>query len=402
MASIKIKFRSSFVESKEGILYYQIIHQRMIRQIKTEYKVHPDEWDDRTSKIILSSVDEHRMEYLQAIKEQLKSDINRLNRIIEALDSDNKPYITKDITTAFFNQSQKNTLYTFMQELIVRLERLGKIRTGETYATTLNSFMRFRKNKDVILDEIDTDLMIAYEAFLKQQNISMNTISFYMRILRAVYNRAAAERKLSIRLNPFKQVYTGIPKTTKRAIPLKMIKQIKELDLAFHPSLEYARDMFLFSFYTRGMSFIDMAYLRKEDLKNGLLTYRRKKTGQQLYIKWESCMQNLLNKYPPNSSPYLLPIIRKEGDDERRQYKNALLRINIHLKKIGEQSKLSMPLTMYVARHSWASIARSKNIPVSTISEGMGHDSEKTTRIYLASLDTTVVDRANRLVLKGL
>ena len=99
------------------------------------------------------------------------------------------------------------------------------------------------------------------------------------------------------------------------------------------------------------------------------------------------------------SSPYLLPIIRDDCTDKRRQYTNCAHLINIRLKVIGERLGLCMPLTSYVARHSWASIARSNNIPVATISEAMGHDSEATTRIYLASLDTTFVDRANSLVL---
>ena len=88
--------------------------------------------------------------------------------------------------------------------------------------------------------------------------------------------------------------------------------------------------------------------------------------------------------------------------EKRRQYKNAAHLINDKLKKLGGQLGLSIPLTSYVARHAWASIAKSKNIPLSTISEAMGHDSENTTRIYLASLDTSVVDKANSLILKSL
>ena len=133
-----------------------------------------------------------------------------------------------------------------------------------------------------------------------------------MRILRAVYNRAV-EKDLTTNRNPFKHVYTGIDKTIKRAIPLKAIKQIKNLDLSLQLSLDFARDMFLFSFYTRGMSFIDMAYLRRTNLKNGILTYHRRKTGQQLSIRWERCMQDILDKYENPTSDYLLPIIRSES-----------------------------------------------------------------------------------------
>ena len=260
--------------------------------------------------------------------------------------------------------------------------------------------MRFREDSDVLLDEFSSDLMMEYEAYMKAQDITMNTVSFYMRILRAVYNRAV-EKGLKEQRNPFRHVYTGIDKTVKRAIPLKAIKQIKELDLSMNPSLEFARDMFLFSFYTRGMSFIDMAYLKKKDLQNGILSYRRRKTGQQLFIRWEKCMQEIVDKYQRNGTDYLLPIINKVGN-EQRQYRNALRLVNNKLKEIAIIVGLQVNLTMYVSRHSWASIAKNKNVPLSVISEGMGHDSEATTQIYLASLDNSLVDKANEMILKNL
>ena len=222
-----------------------------------------------------------------------------------------------------------------------------------------------------------------------------------MRILRAVYNRAV-EKDLTTNLNPFKHVYTGIDKTIKRAIPLKAIKQIKSLDLSLQPSLDFARDMFLFSFYTRGMSFIDMAYLKKKDLSNGILSYRRRKTGQQLFIRWEKCMQEIVDKYDNPQSEFLLPIIKRADKDNRLQYQSALRFVNNHLKSVVALLNIGITISMYTARHSWASIAKSKNIPISVISEGMGHDSEMTTQIYLASLDNAVVDRANAQILKDL
>lgn len=291
-------------------------------------------------------------------------------------------------------------LFLFMEQVITDLNRLGRQRTAETYATTLRSLKRFFHDKDVRLEDLDSDKMMAYEAYLKSCGISPNTTSFYMRNLRAVYNRAV-EKNLTPQRFPFRHVYTGVDKTVKRAVTAKVIRQIKQMDLRAHPSLDFARDMFLFSFYTRGMSFIDMAYLRKTDLSRGVLTYHRRKTGQQLTIKWERCMHQLVAKYDTGGSPYLLPIIRPQSRiDERTQYLYASHKVNQCLKVIGARLKLPQPLTMYVSRHSWASIARSLNVPISVISEGMGHDSEATTRIYLASLSTSVIDKANLKILK--
>ena len=191
----------------------------------------------------------------------------------------------------------------------------------------------------------------------------------------------------------FRHVYTGEDKTVKRAIPIKSIKALKEMYMAMNSVLDFAGYMFLFSFYTRGMSFVDMAYLKKTILQNGILTYRRRKTGQELSIKWEKCMAEIIAKYPENKTDFLLPIIKDEGD-ERRQYDSALHLVNYRLKELSTMLKLQRPLTMYVARHAWASAAKAKNVPLSVISEGMGYDSEATTQIYLASLESSVVDIA--------
>ena len=297
--------------------------------------------------------------------------------------------------------SGKKTLSSFMQVNIASLRQSGKLRTSETYRATLNSFMKFMDGKDVLLSNMDAELMMGYETYLKAQGASMNTVSFYMRILRATYNRAVDKGVIRQRF-PFKHVYTGVEKTVKRAISFKVIRQLKEMDLSHSQSMEFARDMFMFSFYTRGMSFIDMAYLKKSNLQNGFLSYRRKKTNQQLLIKWEKPMQEIIDKYDTMGSSYLLPIILDAEADEQKQYKSAAQLVNSKLKKLGKQIGLPIPLTSYVARHPWASIARSKNIPLATISEAMGHDSESTTRIYLASLDTSVVDKANSIILKTL
>ncbi|RHK30998.1 site-specific integrase [Bacteroides thetaiotaomicron] len=398
MASVKVKFRPSTIGDKEGTLYYQVIHNRVVRQIYTDYKLFASEWDCHSEAVnlhLISSKDE-RNNYLLSISSRIRWDKDRLNKIIYTL-SQSGTFVADDIVVRFLNrQEQSFNNYICLQ--IARLKRLGKIRTSETYTAALRSFSGFMNDKEVLFDQLNADLIAEYEAYLKGRGNSPNTVSFYMRILKAVYNRAV-EDGLTEQRHPFKSVYTGVEKTLKRAISLNDLKHIKGLDLSLKPNLDFARDMFLFCFYTRGMSFIDMAYLRKKDLQNGILSYRRRKTGQQLFIKWERCMQEIVDKYPINETEYLLPIITKRDEDYRKQYTNELHRVNHLLKKIGKQLDLPILLTMYVGRHSWASIAKSRNVPISVISEGMGHDSENTTQIYLASLDTSVVDKANKKIL---
>ena len=398
MASIKVKFRPSTNENKEGTIYYQIIQNRVIRQLKTDYQLFMHEWNENENAVNTSN---SRQNYLQSIEERIDWDIKRLQTIINQLENKRVNYTADDIISTFQKQANEQSLFNFMQGVIAQLQQMGKQRTSETYRCTLKSFMQFKEDKDVLLEDIDSDLMLMYEAYLRNKGLTKNSTSFYMRILRAVYNRAV-EKDLTTNRNPFKHVYTGIDKTIKRAIPLKVIKQIKNLDLSLQPSLDFARDMFLFSFYTRGMSFIDMAYLKKKDLSNGILSYRRRKTGQQLFIRWEKCMQEIVEKYDNPQSEFLLPIIRRADKENRLQYQSALRFVNNYLKSIAALLDVGIAISMYTARHSWASIAKSKNIPISVISEGMGHDSEMTTQIYLASLDNTIVDRANAQILKEL
>ena len=402
MATVKVKFRASSVATKEGTLFYQVIHKRIVRQIHTGYKLFPAEWDAVHSEIVLSSVtSESRRDYLLSLKNSLLEDSVRLKNIITRLERSGIAYTSDSLVKLYCASTENNGFVSFTLNLIKELNQIGKHRTAETYMTTLNSFIRFRKGKDVLLEEVDSSLMMKYESYLKSTGICPNTTSYYMRNLRAIYNRAV-EKDLTVQRSPFKYVYTGIDKTVKRAIPLEEIRRLRELDLTRSPSLAYARDIFMFSFYTRGMSFIDMAFLRKKDLQNGILSYRRQKTGQQLFIKWEKPMQEIINRYDTQGSPYLLPIIRDLEADGRKQYKKTTHLVNLKLKKLGMQLGLSIPLTTYVARHAWASIAKSKNVALSVISEAMGHDSENTTRIYLASLDTSLVDKANSLILNSL
>ena len=399
MASVKVKFRASTIEGKEGKIYYQIIQNRVVRQLKTNYRLCVQEWNESKNRITITN--NSRQNYLKTIEDRIYWDIKRLQAIINLLESKNIKYSTDEIISTFQKQDNEQSLFNFMRGVILQLQQMGKQRTSETYRATLRSFMSFREDRDILLEEIDSDTMLMYEAYLHNRGLTKNTTSFYMRILRAVYNRSV-EKDLIVNQNPFKHVYTGVDRTIKRAIPLKTIKLIKNLDLSLQPSLDFARDMFMFSFYTRGMSFIDMAYLKKKDLSNGILSYRRRKTGQQLFIKWERCMQEIIEKYDNPHSSYLLPIIKPINGDERTQYQNAMCLVNRKLKIIGHMVDIQLPLTMYTARHSWASVAKNKNIPISVISEGMGHDSEMTTQIYLASLDNAVVDRANAQILKEL
>ena len=402
MTSIRLKFRPSTNPAKEGTLVFQLIHKRTVRRIRSKYRIRNDEWDKNLEEIALPSPASEHYSRLKIIRSNIMYELKRLKAIAEKLDCSGKDYSLDEIIQKYISGTDTGcSVFDFIRAQVAHKKQLGKIRSSETYQTTLNSFMRFREGIDLTFDMIDSELMEHYEAELRRHGLLRNTSSFYMRVLRTNY-RLAVEKGLTPDRHPFKHVYCGMDKTVKRSISFAEIKKIKELDLSRKRVMDFARDMFIFSFCTRGMSFIDMAYLKKNDLKHGCLTYRRKKTGQLLVIEWTKQMQDILDKYKPNSTQYLLPIITREDGNERRQYQNQMRKINRRLKDIATSIKLPVPLSLYYSRHSWATIARCKDIPISIISEGLGHDSEITTQIYLDSIKSYEVDKANRKILKDL
>lgn len=400
--SIKLRFRASVKPQKEGTLMFQVIHDRKVRRIKSQFKIFKEEWDEAAGQILLTVSDPSRCSQLQIIRLNVEWELRRLKKIIETFKRSGREWNLDEVIQKFNPHVNKEySVFHFMQVQIQRKRQLGKIRSSETYQATLNSFMNFRQGVDLTFDMFDSDLMELYEAELRNRGVVRNTSSFYLRILRTNY-KLAVEKGLTQDCRPFKRVYCGMDKTVKRCLSFSEIKKMKELDLSLKPALDFARDMFIFSFCTRGMSFVDMAYLKKSDLKNGYLIYRRKKTGQLLTIEWTRQMQALIDKYKGNPTQYLLPLIVREDGTERRQYQNQMMKINRGLKEIASLMHLSVPLSLYYSRHSWATIARGKSIPLSVISEGLGHDSELTTQIYLDSIKSIEVDRANRKILRDL
>lgn len=310
---------------------------------------------------------------------------------------------TKKASAAMKTQRKQPqaSFFNFMERAIERLRRLNRSATAKNYTSALHSFRLFKQNTDIGIEAIDHLLIEDYQSFLASTGITPNSTSFYMRILRAVYNRAVNGLHLTDR-KPFRTVFTGTEKTLKRAVSSDYIRLLIELGLPRAHRLELARDLFLFLFLGRGMSFIDAAFLKKTDIRNGVLTYRRHKTGRMLYIKVTMQMKDIIDRHTDKDSPYLLPVITRPGTDERRQYETALRNLNKSLKTIAGMIKQPVTLTTYVSRHAWATIAKSKNIPIHVISEALGHESVVTTQIYLDSIDAAVIDDANEMIIQDL
>lgn len=297
--------------------------------------------------------------------------------------------------------SPATTLKTYTEALIRRFQAEGRTRVAETYAATLRCYSRTMGTTDIHFCDITPTLVQDFERRMLSRGPTRNTTSFYLRILRAIYNRAVAA-ELTPDRRPFAHVFTGKSKTRKRALPLEKLRKIADLQLDSERE-EVARLLFMFSYFTRGMSFVDMALLRKDNLKNGKLTYRRQKTGQLLTMAWRPEMQQIAERLPSKDGSHLLGILDDRLPSSWRKQCHARQQsANEALKHIGKRLGLPHELTMYVARHSWASIAKQLHVPMSIISDGMGHHSERTTQIYLADIDTGELDKANDLLIEAI
>ena len=298
----------------------------------------------------------------------------------------------------------KINLLSFINQQIEYLNSCNRYSTARNYLRTKNSIALYCNNKDLPLSTVDESFVDGYNLFLQQRGLVRNSISFYMRILRAVYNKAQRQHVIEQnRTNPFINVYTGVDRTRKRAVNEKIIHQLYKMDLKHSPALTLARDLFLFSYCTRGMAFIDMAYLSRSNIRGGEITYVRHKTDQQLVIRIEPAVQTIIDRYSNPFSQYIFPILKsKENAKKFKQYQIALNYYNRQLKRLSFLLRSDCNLTSYVARHSWATAARKHNIPLSVISAGMGHTSERTTQIYLKALDNTAIDTANRKIISCL
>ena len=400
MATIKLRFRPSSVPEAEGTLYYQVIHKRKVKWISTEHHIYTNEWDENMETIVVAARSE-RKGALALMQCKIDWALKRWQTILDRLERSYKDYTVEELCETFSKEQTYKTVFVFLQEQVTKKEQMKRQGTARTYENAYRRFKAFREDVDLTFDELTPDMIECYEAWLIDKRLKQNSIRCYLRTLNTLLCKAVEEGMLN-NTNLFSHVRLSYVKTTKRAISEKELKVIANLELPENSTMALARDIFMFSFYMRGMPFVDIAYLRKTDLKNGMCTYCRKKTNQCLMVEWEKAQQKILDRYAHQmeNRSYLLPIIKEEDGTEYKQYQRMQININRALKKIGEMAELKMPLTTYVARHTWASVARDMNIPIAVISEGMGHNSIKTTQVYLNSIDISRINEANKRIIK--
>jgi integrase len=412
MSTLTFYLRASSLGSKvPGRLYLRLVHRRKSKSLSTPYRLYPDEWDALLQEVITGG-DDSRSGALEEASGYILRTRERFNQLAGEFSS--RAFYTVNEIFEFLcpPRYSKDSLVEYAHRISKQLASPGRERTARAYTSAVKKLLGFTRTQDIRFRDITPALVQAYEESLKKSGKSLNTISFYMRNLRSLCYKAQDEGLVLYRVNPFKGVFTGFHKTTKRALDTgqmqrlqqlpysRLLEQCKEpLDQAGQ-KLYTAWRYFIFCFHARGMCFVDMAYLRKDNIRAGVIHYYRKKTGGLIEVKITPVMQSILDSFSNDviNSPYLFPVITDTGKKERLQYETGLRLQNLRLKELARRAGITSPLTTHVSRHSWASIAKGENLPLWVISEGLGHNSEKTTYTYLAQLERSRLDIANELI----
>lgn len=263
MATVKVKLRPSSVEGKAGVIFYQIIHNRKTQQITTKLRVQPSDWDTDEEKLVVKAPNR------SMIQNRIDSDVALLHRAIADLDSSGEDYSVEDVISCYKSPQSHILVLDYMRTQIEQLRATNRLGTAKNYEKTMNSFGEFLGDVRLPLSAMTEQVITEYNTFLVQRGLVRNSVSFYMRVLRAIYNKAVRQ-KLIEQQHPFVEVYTGIDRTRKRAVSESIIAQLHRLELELGSPLALCRDMFIFSYCTRGMAFVDIAYLKKSNLQNGM------------------------------------------------------------------------------------------------------------------------------------
>lgn len=287
-----------------------------------------------------------------------------------------------------------------MRHVIRQLEAQGRFGTARVHASTMRAFEMFIGHKHFRMEKLNRYVLASFEFYLVSGNRQWNTVSTYMRVLRAVYNRAVDARLVPYRHRLFVDVHTSARSDNRRALAPEELARIFQARIT-SPQLRKARDYGRLMFALRGIPFADLAFLRKCDLRGNMLRYRRHKTGTHMVVELNGTALELVRKLrsKEKESPWLFPFLDK-GYDSRsyyRLYRNALNSFNRKLDQLTGQLKVRH-ISSYTIRHSWATTAYHNNVHPGIISQALGHSSILVTEQYLKPFMQARVNAANQTV----
>ncbi|MEG0108966.1 MAG: site-specific integrase [Lachnospiraceae bacterium] len=396
MTTVKAVLNRDRVKKKGGYsLVIQILHRRSKRVIYTPYILNDEDFDPMTQMVLFTEKSAFTRKQIGDINRFIAKKKRELEKIILLVSARNTDFSCEDIIREYRQEQSNRYLNTYIERLIERKEKMGKSGIAKALRSTLRSLNKFIGNRTVVFNDITPIFAKEYETHLAGTGIKQNTINFYIRNFRSIYNLALESGVEMVDHMPFRKIHLRNEKTVKRALKKEIIEQIAKVNLTADKELDQARDLFMFSFYTRGMSFVDVVCLKHKDIADGVIYYKRHKTNRHMQVTIIPELQVIIDKYM-SSDLYVLPFMSfSDAVTPYKRYQKAYRILHRGLKKLQKRLRLTTPLTMHVARHSWATIAKESGANTAAISQGLGHATEKTTEIYLKDFDFSVIDAIN-------
>ncbi len=377
-------------------LVFQVIHNRRKKLLYTGYRMKEEVFDESEGKIMNGVRSTFTATEVVKMNRELRKMRNQIDIRIRQLERTREEFTVEDILTQNAFGTGKSQFY-LLRYINAQIERKQELKKVGMAAVQEHPFV---VDKIYRLPRCGCQRLIwrssRYEDFLYTNGATANTVSYYLRNLRSLYNQAVTDGYHPRGEYPFAKAQTRPAKTVKRALSRTDMQNLADLNLENEPELEFTRDLYLFSFYAQGMAFVDIVLLKKTDICNGVLTYSRHKSKQLIRIVVTPQMQGVIDKYNTENE-YLFRSLAVNML-RYQKYRLALGRINRHLKKIAVVADIKVPLTTYTARHTWATLARDYGAPISVISAGLGHTSEEMTRVYLKDFDVSMLNQVNSIV----
>lgn len=396
-----IRYTHKVLSDGSSPIILQIIYNRSIKRISLGLKCRAEEWDSGERRFTKKPLKDKNNLILQIEA--------RADTIIDSFQKDGKEFTFDQFEQAFRKKTKPTNVLEFFDTLIQDMKETGREGNKNIYQDTKNAIARFSENKRLMFADIDYSFLKKLEKYLFGTGCTNGGISVYMRTIRAVFNEAIRQNIASPTLYPFSNrinkngysIASLKAEVNPRAITLADMEKFKAFDLEKYPEFSLAFRYFLFSYYSRGMNFTDMAFLKWSDLYNDRINYVREKTGGFFSVKISGPLQEILTYFKGQNETYVFPILRdihKTPGQKKNRIKKCLKKYNQDLKEITKVLKIDVPITSYTARHTFATTLKRKGVDISVISEGLGHRDVLTTRHYLKQFDNEVLDEADEVL----
>ncbi len=399
-ASIKVTlYIHKTLKNGQHPIIIQIIKDRKIKKISIGYSAKKDEWD----------FTENKPSKKHPLRKELETVINMkmaiLSKQVLALELQSDDYSAETVVKRVQRKKASTSIIGFFDEVIVDLRKNNRIGNADIYQTCKNVINTFINGKDLAFIDVDYVFLNKLENSWKQKGWKESSISTYMRTLRALFNKAIKEEVIEPSVYPFKtyKISSLNTITQKRALNRAQISAIEQLKLSKESYLLFAKNIFLFSYYTMGTNFVDIAELTKKNIVNDQLQYTRAKTHKSYNTPIHPKAKIILNYYISiQTDKYIFPIytekIHKTAQQKANRLHKVLQNVNKNLKEIAVKCNISENLTTYVARHSSATILKREGISTSKIKDLLGHETEEITQVYLDSFENFELTTAVNLL----